>query len=128
MHRHKPVRDDPPYGAESEATVAKYDSDKYAPAGAAWIAEHPEAHDSETDAPLFEALKAEAARIAASLTSAHAAHAGLDSVSRLRPSIARRFVRLTVAPMRAEAAAILAARKADQSAKRAAKRAAKVAA
>lgn len=110
-------------GVNRRTEMAKYQAERFALAAAAFVDAHP-APDATVDT--ITGTREACAALAAKVGKDAPEWAGLDAVARLRDSIARRFLRISVAPLRdarAKAAAAAAAREA-----RAAKRASKSAA
>lgn len=79
--------------------MAKYETERYALAAQAFVKAHRKADPAVQGTE--DATKASARALADTLGEKHPAYAGLDAVARLRPSIARRFIRLSVAPLQA---------------------------
>jgi hypothetical protein len=79
--------------------MARYQTDRFEDAAKAYFKEFglvPTAADAEEKAV---DTKSNAAALAKKLPEGHAAIAGLNAVATLRDSIARRFIRLSVAPL-----------------------------
>jgi hypothetical protein len=79
--------------------VAKYDTARFTEAAAAYFKEYGEAPDRKHAAEQAGKTRQNAEKLAKKLGKEHPAFAGLDAVARLRLSIARRFITLSVAPL-----------------------------
>lgn len=79
--------------------MATYDKARYADAAAAYFAKFGLVPNPSEAAEKVSDTQANAASLAKELGEAHPAWKGLDAVARLRESIGRRFIRLSVAPL-----------------------------
>lgn len=103
--------------------MARYDTARFEEAATVYFATFGVVPSSADALEQVETTKANAATLAAELGEAHPAHAGLTSVATLRDSIAKRFIRMSVAPL-APAPTVASKAAAAREAKAAAKAAA----